>query len=267
MIKLFYMDIGCDCEEEKIRGFYEMLPKERQGLVDRLKNRELAKKKILAGIFMQYGLSRTLEIPMREIEYTYGEQGKPYLKLMNRLDGKKLQEIDFNLSHSGRYAVLAVSDGAVGIDVERIKKNRLSVAKRCFHEREYEDILRMPDEESRERRFLEYWTMKEAYVKYCGEGLKIPLNSFLIERMDNGISYVKDEVREGQEAFFVTFQMEDPSYFLSVCSSHLGEVKGVWAERNREDEQMKEKDISDTRIKEFEINEISLEEIWLQSLL
>ena len=78
---------------------------------------------------------------------------------------------------------------------------------------------------------------------------------------------MKDEVREGQEAFFVTFQMEDPSYFLSVCSSHLGEVKGAWAERNREDEQMKEKDISDTRIKEFEINEISLEEIWLQSLL
>lgn len=267
MIRIFYMDIGCNCEEEQLRIFYEILPKERQEQADRLSNRELAKKKILAGIFMQYGLSRTLEIPMRDIGYTYGEQGKPYLKLTNRLDGQNRQAVDFNLSHSGRYAVLAVSDGAVGIDVEQVKKNRLSVAKRCFHEREYEDIMRMPDEDSRNRRFLEYWTMKEAYVKYCGEGLKIPLNSFLIERMDNGLSCVKKESRKGQEAFFATFQMEDPSYFVSVCSSHLSELKGVGSEWNQEDDQMKDTNIGDNKINEFEINKITLEEIWLQSLL
>ena len=44
MIRIFYMDIGCNCEEEQLRIFYEILPKERQEQADRLSNRELAKK-------------------------------------------------------------------------------------------------------------------------------------------------------------------------------------------------------------------------------
>ena len=45
----------------------------------------------------------------REAAFTYGEHGKPYLN-----------GFCFNLSHSGTLAVLAVADGEVGVDVEKI---------------------------------------------------------------------------------------------------------------------------------------------------
>ena len=76
--------------------------------------------------------------------------------------------------------VLAVSDRAVGIDIERRKKNHLAVAKRCFCPEEYEDIIAVADPQEQERRFLAYWTMKEAYVKCEGSGLTIPLDSFRV---------------------------------------------------------------------------------------
>jgi phosphopantetheine--protein transferase-like protein len=174
---------------------------------------------------------------MKYIRYGYGPQGKPYLDcgIMNNQRGGGLQEkphmegegerLEFNLSHSGKYAVLAVSDQPVGIDVERMKKNRLSVAKRCFCPEEYEDIVQAGDEWQKNIRFLEYWTMKEAYVKRTGEGLRIPLNSFRILREDNGLSTVKGE----GNLWFATGFLEQGSYGVSVCQTSRGNVAKVLA--------------------------------------
>lgn len=153
-------------------------------------------------------IAKETGIPAEEISYQYGEHGKP------RLSDTLLEcvgNFEFNLSHSKDYAVLAVSDTPVGIDIEHIRKNRLSVAKRFFCTEEYEDILSLPEAEQ-DKRFLEYWTMKEAYVKYLGTGMSTPFNSFLIKRLENGISVVENE-----DIYFRTYFLENTDYCISVC--------------------------------------------------
>ena len=64
----------------------------------------------------------------------------------------------------------------------------LKVAKRCFTAEEYTFIT---DDEfnadlegisySTEERFFMVWTMKEAYLKYKGCGISVPMNSFCVK--------------------------------------------------------------------------------------
>lgn len=216
MLKIFYMDIGCDCSDEQSQAFLRCLPKERQNQIGKLKKRETAQKKTLSGIFLQYGISKVSGIDITQIRYGYGEQGKPYLNVDNH-EGNLAFLPEFNLSHSGRYAVLAVSDKPVGIDIEKMKGNRLAVAKRCFHKKEYEDIMAQPDEASRNYRFLEYWTMKEAYVKWTGDGLRLPFDSFTITRENAGFSFTEGE-GSGEKVWFTTVPFEEGRYAVSICS-------------------------------------------------
>ncbi|SDM25317.1 4'-phosphopantetheinyl transferase family protein [Allokutzneria albata] len=79
---------------------------------------------------------------------------------------------DFNLSHSGDLAVLAVSgDRRVGIDVEQHRElDHLGMAGRVLLPSEYEVIAALPAADQ-PAAFFRYWTVKEAYVKVTGQGL------------------------------------------------------------------------------------------------
>lgn len=89
-----------------------------------------------------------------DIEYT--GNGKPVYSN---------SDIHFNLSHAGDYVVCAVSDRAVGIDIERLRRNAIKVAKRFFTQAECDWI---GDDNLR---FSRLWTLKEAYAKLTGEGI------------------------------------------------------------------------------------------------
>lgn len=204
-IRIYYMKIEGDCSKEQSSFLYRCLPAERRELVNRTKKEEIAKKRIYVGAFLQYVLSKESGVPVENLRYRYNQWGKPELDVENLKENVPLH---FNLSHSGDYVTVAVSDAAVGIDVEYKVRNYESVAKRCFCKEEYEDIISLESDMQRERRFLEYWTMKEAYVKYVGKGLQIPLNSFLVERTDTGA--------EISGATGKSFFMEN-GYCFSVC--------------------------------------------------
>lgn len=222
MVRIYYMNLESDCSaeqsldflyedfdgkkqfiNEKEARFYTMLPQERRESVDRAKNIDIARKRLYTGAFLQTVLSKETGIPVEQLVYRYNQWGKPELDME--------QPFYFNLSHSGKYVVLAVSDFLVGIDIEYKKKNYEAVAFRCFCKEEYEDILSGDTRGEQERRFLEYWTMKEAYIKCVGEGLRIPLNSFLINRKENEVSNVVDE-----NMYLKTFFLNE-EYCVSIC--------------------------------------------------
>jgi 4'-phosphopantetheinyl transferase len=81
-------------------------------------------------------------------------------------------ELEFNVSHSGRHALIAVSGSAVGIDVEEIHPNRdyLAIASRFYSAAELGSMLSL-SEEKRIKLFFQYWTRKEATLKAAGTGL------------------------------------------------------------------------------------------------
>lgn len=107
------------------------------------------------------------------LRFEYGAAGKPSLAWPEAT-------LRFNLSHSGDRAVLAFSVAfELGVDIE---KARDDIDHRAISERFFSPAeclaLRHEPVERRCRAFFEIWTRKEAFVKACGGGLTIALDSF-----------------------------------------------------------------------------------------
>ena len=101
-------------------------------------------------------------IKASEIAFCYSETGKPYV------DGT---EVEFNVSHSGEWVVLAFGrDRSIGIDIEQIKRamDVTAIAARYFSLQESDWVEKSDDPHAL---FFQLWARKEAYVKACGSTL------------------------------------------------------------------------------------------------
>ena len=117
-------------------------------------------------------LSRYLYRSPEDIQIVIGEHGKPTVTSKIKLD--------FNLSHSGDFALIAVSKGRkVGVDVEEHRQDmeHEKIAKRFFSAKENAEWHALPADEKLTG-FFNCWTRKEAYIKAHGLGLLLPLESF-----------------------------------------------------------------------------------------
>jgi 4'-phosphopantetheinyl transferase len=124
-------------------------------------------------------LSRYLDCKPDQVFFTVGEYGKPTLS--SNLD------LDFNLSHSGDYALISVAcNHKVGIDVEHFRPDLEinKVARRFFSEEENSELDGLSPEQQT-RGFFNCWTRKEAYIKGHGLGLSLPLESFDVSLTPN----------------------------------------------------------------------------------
>jgi 4'-phosphopantetheinyl transferase len=124
----------------------------------------------------QAGLRRVLglylDIPASTVRFDYREHGKPFVA--------SCPELCFNLTHSGRLALVAVTRRAeIGIDLEEIGRDRpfLRLARRYFAASEHAWLAEQGPEDTR-RAFYRTWTLKEAYLKAIGTGLRFATDGF-----------------------------------------------------------------------------------------
>jgi 4'-phosphopantetheinyl transferase len=120
-------------------------------------------------------LGRYVNLSGETLAFSYGDKGKPEL-----VQGAEGAPIKFNLSHSGEFALLAVTRGlCLGVDIERVNVDFAGedIAERFFSRNEVA-ALRAIAAEARAESFFSCWTRKEAYIKALGEGLSAPLDSF-----------------------------------------------------------------------------------------
>ena len=97
--------------------------------------------------------------------------------------------IHFNISHTTGLVAVAVSlTKMIGIDVEckRNLLNYLSISNRFFSPKEAEELKSIEDPFIQQRRFTEYWTLKEAYIKARGVGLSLSLDQICFQFDDSG---------------------------------------------------------------------------------
>lgn len=102
------------------------------------------------------------------LSFLYGAAGKPTLAPACAGEG-----IDFNLAHSGDYALVAIArHREVGIDIESTERqsNIEKIARRFFSPTELASFLESPRDQ-RADAFLRHWVRKEAYLKARGFGL------------------------------------------------------------------------------------------------
>ncbi len=129
-------------------------------------------------------LAMYLSVQPGEIEFSSGPVGKP--KLAHSFAGS---EIEFNLSHSGELALIAVTRGReVGVDVERIQQDFAfeSIARRFFTSREVAALHALPPDLQREA-FYKCWTSKEALMKGKGLGVSGSLDEVRIQLTATGL--------------------------------------------------------------------------------
>jgi len=150
---------------------------------------------VAARAFLRRTLAQHLTASPRDLAFVYGPFGKPGLS--SRWAGETLE---FNLSHSGDIAVLAITRGlAVGIDVEWILPvpDLQPIASGFFSAHEISALNALPPE-GRDFAFYCCWTRKEAFLKALGNGLAHPGNSFDVS-LDEKCPRVLS-IRDGSES-------------------------------------------------------------------
>jgi len=166
--------------------------------------------------FVRQILSQYEDIAPLEWQFGSGFNGKPFIKNA----GVNLQ---FNLSHATNLIVCAVTrTHDIGIDVEYIKRrsDTYKLAPRYFSAQETTALQALPYEQQAID-FYHYWTLKEAYIKACGDGLAIPLNQFSFTIGDDHraeITFSADRDDDAKEWQHFLFEPTcDHKMGLSVC--------------------------------------------------
>ena len=118
-------------------------------------------------------LSRYEPVPPMEWQFKVEPRGKPRLASRHGLLEAGPQLLLFNLSHTrGLVAAGVARHFAIGIDVEVLRRfaDATDIARRFFSPSEIEALERC-SEDIRLVRFVELWTLKEAFLKATGEGV------------------------------------------------------------------------------------------------
>jgi 4'-phosphopantetheinyl transferase len=147
------------------------------------------RKRSLAGdLLIKKYLSKIYGMPKEKIEIKKGKHGKPYVLNI---------PAHFNISHSGNYTVVAISDSPIGIDLEIIEDFSAILAKKLFNEDELKyisEVGSMKRKNLMQQCFYEIWTAKEAYLKFIGCGISGGVNSLSFTLCDNKLIPNKNDI-------------------------------------------------------------------------
>lgn len=142
----------CDFTEEEYDTAYRSLSPSRKAHIDRFRH-EGAKRQSLAGelvlrrLLAQLGIAAVIErLP----------SGQPVLADRSRF---------VSIAHCDAHVVCAVSEKAIGIDIEKIRPVKKGMAEKICTAEELQYV------QGDDVRFFEIWTAKEAYFKMKGTGI------------------------------------------------------------------------------------------------
>lgn len=190
MINVFYLDISSLQDEVLFEKMFNMVNEQRRQKVLRCKNKEDSLLSLGAELAFFYAV-REMGLYYQELKIEISKMGKPSVK--------EIPNLEFSLSHTGQIAVCAISDKAIGVDIEL--KNRCDSwdEERCNR---FKEKIASVQESSMD--LITLWTRKESMLKAKGMGI---FHSF-------------NEITEVHENCFYTREIEE-KYMLSIYSENL----------------------------------------------
>ncbi|MBE6821090.1 MAG: 4'-phosphopantetheinyl transferase superfamily protein [Ruminococcaceae bacterium] len=193
-MKVYFVNIT-DVEENLFDIWYDRMDSIKKTSVLKMQSEHKRKLRIAADMLCRKGVSEFCGIAENEIAIGYTAAGKPYAEGL---------PVNFSISHSGDYAVCAVSGSEIGIDVEKI---------RTVHPRAHEKFC--TESEARyvngeENGFFKLWTLKEAYFKCTGTGLGADIKDVSFEI--NG-----SEITCSEKGYEFSFFPVNEDYICSIC--------------------------------------------------
>ncbi len=196
-MKIYYCNIS-DVSDTELYEWYNDMGCERKEAVKKLLVPHKQKLKIAADHLCRKAVSEFCGTSPDRIIFASGEYGKPYAVGL---------DVYFNISHSGDYAVCAVSDKEIGIDIEKIREINPKTFERFASEKETGYIS------SHKNGLFEIWTLKEAYFKCIGTGLGTDIKNVSFDVAKNGILC-------SEKGFECRFYDIDKNYICSVCEKN-----------------------------------------------
>ena len=175
------------------------------------------KRGLMAGIMIREHLGEH-GIDVGDVRVT--ENGRPYV------DG-----IDFNVSHSGDYVIMALSDDSVGCDIEHMRDRPVTVATKYFSDTEKAWMQKQPDERLA---FYRIWTARESYIKLTGEGILLEFDRYEVRACEQPVdmtgysgniigatplSALEVYRDEDKVDYMIDQWLYDNDYVISVCRS------------------------------------------------
>lgn len=205
------MDAGAVSE------FGALLSADEWARVRRLPTDEDQRRMLVTRGLVRRVLSRYAPVPPRALTFAVGEHGRP------RVDARHVDAagLSFNLSHTRGLIALAVCRGReVGVDAECVPDRAIAPGfeQRYFRADEAAALAWCPPLH-RQARMLEYWTLKEAYLKARGLGLSTPLEAFGFRLQRGGNIRFEAEPRLEQDPGRWQFWQYRPSerHVLALC--------------------------------------------------
>ncbi len=140
-------------------------------------------------------------------QISQGPSGKPFLP--------DLPDFQFNLAHAGKWAVCAIADHPVGIDIEHLPHmaDVIGVARQCFTQKEQHHLFALP-EADQPSAFCKLWTLKESYMKATGLGFQLPPQELEIQ-FDSPITLHHNGILVPCQLAIHPFP--DPAYYMALA--------------------------------------------------
>jgi 4'-phosphopantetheinyl transferase len=183
-----------------------MLDSLRRGKVGGFRNEGEKLRSITAGLCLRHAFieeGHSVD-DWENVSIKCGEYGKPYI------DGCEM--FKYSLSHSGDYVICATDSDEIGADIQEMRQWNMNVAKRFFHESEYNRIIDSPDIDQI-KEFYMIWTAKESVLKLNGRGLGAGMGHFVTDGFYNTIRDINDG-----KSYNIRIYGEIGGYIICVCS-------------------------------------------------
>ena len=130
MIKVLFIRVPSDeMYDEVFTSLQDKVSEECLVEAGSFRNKGVAIRRVLGEALTVFALRKYFRMPFGSYRFARGGKGKPFVA--------EREDVFFNISHSGVYVVCAVSDGEIGVDIEKRSKARMEVAGRFFTCKKY----------------------------------------------------------------------------------------------------------------------------------
>ena len=211
MIRVFILNLVTFTAAKAINTLPETIQKKTQGYTLERKQHEF-----IASQWLRYHvLTHLLNCKNEQLCFCQTDKGRPYLS--------NHPEIDFNISHTKKHAVIAVASKniKVGVDVQECKANIdiLAIAKQYYAEHEYRLLLKLLKDQQLDY-FYQLWTHKEASLKLTGQGIAHGLKDFSFCYEANKLTPYS---HASKQLYYYSKKFNDDALFCLACTHPISE--------------------------------------------
>jgi len=209
--KVFIFIVNLTTYINNISNCWEYLSVKEKIQANNYYTKSLSNNYIMSHGILRYILSYYTKQQPNDIEFTYNEYGKPFLKNSN---------IHFNMSHSHNLASYIVAlNYKVGIDIE-LHDNNLNIkelASLVLTQGESKHLSTLKPKEQIEF-FYHLWTKKESLIKATGQGLSYPINTIEAIDLSFGQGVFLTNARNELQQEWYCYELQTPKNYSGAIA-------------------------------------------------